>query len=448
MEGHLVEEKFLKVTEYLDSFVNYEKTVNYAYRKNLKLKRVKHLLKSLDVTCKDFKVIHIAGTKGKGSVATFVAYILASSGFKVGLYTSPHFKSFRERIKIVLSQASQVISNLISKKDVIRLVEEFKPHLEKLRFTKEFGKLTFFEVYTALAFKYFLDNRLDFIVLEVGLGGRLDATNVVKSLSSIITHIGYDHTQKLGTRLKEIAYEKSGIIKKKTPVVSSLQRKEVLKVIINKCRKMHSSLFILGRDFDFNNVRYKKNYTLFDFRFKDFILKNLKVNLKGKHQVENASLAITTLYILKDSKVLANSLNFRRGLQESFIEGRFEIARTNPLIILDIAHNVSSFLALAQSLRIYFPRKKIILIFSASKDKDVRGMLRCIRYDRIIITSFNNPRAHSPWDIKRICCLKNPLLAKDIKEALEIAYKYYNRRYLILISGSLFLISEAKTLLN
>ena len=458
--------------DYLDSFINYEKDTSFSYDKDLKLERVKICFNKLGINCQKLKVIHIAGTKGKGSVATFIASILASSGFKVGLYTSPHFNDFRERIRILRSQNSGVSppnrrfgetslsakgggagsqntgikNSLVSKTDIVKIVERFRPVLEKMRFTKRWGRLSFFEVYTAIAFKYFLQKQVDFAVLETGMGGRLDATNIVKPIASVITHIGYDHTKKLGTRLLEIAYEKAGIIKPNTPLVTTWQRKDVLKMLKKRCLHLNSKIFVLGNDFFFDKVRFRKDYTLFDFNHRERHLKNLEITLKGKHQVENAALAIATLESVKDRLAINKHIDFKGGLKKSSIEGRFEIINNDPLVILDIAHNVSSFSALASSLNAYFPKRKVILIFAASSDKNIRGMLRCIKYGKLILTSFNNPRSSAPGEIKKRCLLKNATLTEDIREAFDVACKFYTRRHLILISGSLFLVAEAKKL--
>jgi dihydrofolate synthase/folylpolyglutamate synthase len=439
--------KYNEAEEYLNSFINYERRIFFPYKKSLKLGRVKYLLDTLGVPYQNLKAIHIAGTKGKGSTATFCSYILASSGFKVGLFTSPHFFDFRERIKIVRSQKSEVRSQKISKKDVVRIIEEFRPHLERMRFTKEWGKLTFFEVYTALAFRYFLENSLDFVVLETGLGGRLDATNVVYPLITIITHIGYDHTHKLGRRLRDIAYEKAGIIKPNVAVVSSFQRRVAWDQIKRKAQTTHSKLFLLGRDFKFHKVRLNNKSSTFDFSFNNCNLDNLRIRMKGIHQIENASLAVAGLCILKDRGLIEKNLEFRKGLKESFIEGRFEVARKMPLIILDIAHNASSFLALSKTIDTYFPGRRIILIFAASKDKDIKNMVNKINFDNIIITSFGNPRSFSPEDIKRVVKSEQALIAKDPREALRLGLKLYKKNSLIVVAGSLYLVAEIKKLL-
>lgn len=452
---------FNDAKNYLDSFINYEKKDKFPYQKSFRLSRVEALLAKLNIDCHKLKTIHIAGTKGKGSTATFCAYVLAASGYKVGLYTSPHFFDFRERIQILISckpQAKFATANfgykpkiknyLISKKDIARITKEFQPCLEKLRFDKKLGDLSFFEVYTAIAFKYFLEKKLDFVVLETGLGGRLDATNVARPLVSIITHIGYDHTDKLGRTLAKIAAEKAGIIKKEIPVVSSLQRQAVYKVIAKRSKKMNSRTFILGRDFKAEEIILRDNHTIFDFKSKKLGLSNLKIYLKGKCQVENASLALAAVSTLKERGFIDREIKFKPGLASAFITGRFETALADPLVVLDVAHNPSAFYALKENLELYFPSKKIILIFAAANDKDIKTMLKILPFSKIIITTFNSSRAFMPQEIKALCRIKNALIAKDIKEAFAAAKTLYKKDSLILISGSLFLVSEAKKLLQ
>jgi dihydrofolate synthase/folylpolyglutamate synthase len=447
--------EYREIENYLDSFINYERRAFFPYRKSLKLKRVRALFNSLGIPYQKLKVIHIAGTKGKGSTAHFCANLLASSGYKVGLYTSPHFFSFRERIKMVKIINSQdrknkkeIKSYLISKNDVVSIVKEIRPELERLRFTEELGKLTFFEVYTAVAFKYFLEKNVDFTVIEVGLGGRLDATNIVNPLLSIITHIGYDHTDKLGNRLAEIAYEKAGIIKRKKPIIISKQRYSVLSVLRKKSRQRQTRMFLSGEDFRGDNIKVYKNFTLFDFTFYNFKLKKLKIILKGKHQVENACLALAATVLLQRQGISNNRTDFQKALHTTFLPGRFEIVKRTPLIIIDIAHNPSSTLALTDNLQLYFPAKKVILVFAASKDKDVRRIIKNINYTHLILSRFNNPRSLSPSQIKNMCRVKGAFLIDNIKDALQKAEELYDRNSLILITGSLFLASEAKKLID
>lgn len=432
---------------YLDTFINYEKKTDYPYVKTLKLKRVERLLKGLNIDYTKLKSIHIAGTKGKGSTATFCANLLASAGCKTGLYTSPHFFDFRERIQI-LDKRPGIKSNLISKEDVVRLIKEMQPQLEKLRFSRELGALSFFEVYTALAFKYFLERNVDFVVLETGLGGRLDATNVTSPLVSIITHIGYDHMDKLGTTLAEIAQEKAGIIKKNVDVISAHQTPAAYQIISAKAQRMKSRLFVFGKAFKSSQAYLNSRHTGFDFTFGKKTIKDLKIFLKGRYQIENASLGLASVFLLKQKGQISGNLNFKDAMRASFLEGRFEVLKKKPLVVSDVAHNELSFSVLFDNLKLYYPSKKVILIFAASNDKDVKKMLKKIKYKHLILTHFNNPRSFNPQEIKKICDIKGAFMAENINKALEIGKQLYNRNSLILISGSLFLVSEAKKLLQ
>lgn len=440
--------EYRQAENYLNSFLNYEKESFFPYKRFLKLERMHLLLKQLQISYQNLKVIHIAGTKGKGSTANFCAYLFAASGFKAGLFTSPHFFDFRERIQIVRGLKLGIESSLISKKDLAEIIEKFKPRLEKLKFPKKLGRITFFEFSTAISLEYFLRKKVDFVILESGMGGRLDSTNVVNPLACIITHIGYDHTDKLGKKLAEIAGEKAGIIKKNIPLVCAPQRPASLRAIKSKCRMRDALLLLWGRDFEVKNLRIKRNHTFFDFRFDDLTLCGLKIYLKGRHQVENASLALAAISLLGKKGAITGRIDYRGGLKRCFLPGRFEVVNKSPLIIVDIAHNVSSFLALRDNLKTYFPNKKIILIFSCAKDKDAGKMLKTIDYSYLILTSFNNPRSQSSLELKKIVKEKNIYLTININSALKQAREIYKKNRVIVVSGSLFLVSEAKRALQ
>ncbi|MEI8349589.1 MAG: folylpolyglutamate synthase/dihydrofolate synthase family protein [Candidatus Omnitrophota bacterium] len=439
---------FSDAQAYLNSFVNYERNVKFPYAKTLKLDRVETLLERLRISYQSLRVIHIAGTKGKGSTAYFCAHVLAASGFRVGLYTSPHFFNFRERIVIkkpvCSGQRTVVKDTCIAEKDVVEIVRGMQPELERLRYKKTLGMLSFFEVYTAIAFTYFLKNHLDFVVLETGLGGRLDATNVVTPLCSVITHIGYDHIDTLGTSLASIAREKAGIIKHAVPVIVASQRVSVYRQIRKRALKQRTPAFFFGREIKATEIRLGKNSTTFNFHYNGIALKNIKICLRGKYQIENASLAIASIMVLQQQGYVRGSVLFRQGLRDAFVAGRFETVKRNPLIVVDVAHNPSAFTALAENLKLYFPAKKIILIFAASRDKDVRHMLDKIKYTQLILTRFSNPRSFTPDEIRSRCRIKNTLIASDVKEALGMARQFCTREHAIVISGSLFLVSEAK----
>ncbi len=268
---------YREAIRYLDSFVNYEKRPAYPYKGSFKLERVRDFLKSIGDPQADLSCIHVAGTKGKGSVCAFTAFILRAAGYKVGLYTSPHLSDARERIRVLRPQATDYrprtadsFEGMIPQPELARIVARLKPAIEKYCRRSEYGALSFFEVYTVLAFIYFKAQKVDLAVLETGLGGRLDATNVIQPLVCGITSISYDHTKQLGNTLAEIAGEKSGIIKARSAkretrnkeckaqrltVVTAPQEKEALAVIRNKCKKTKARLFMVGKEIVFHKTR-------------------------------------------------------------------------------------------------------------------------------------------------------------------------------------------------
>jgi dihydrofolate synthase/folylpolyglutamate synthase len=441
-------QEYRRIQTYLEGFIDYERKPFFSYQRSIKLTRMRALLSALAIDVGKLRVIHIAGTKGKGSTAHMAAAILAASGNRVGLYTSPHFFSFRERIRVVSRAFGTTLRwEAISPREVVKIVNEMRPAIAQFGNIFRLGKLTFFEVYTALAFKYFLAQALDWVVLETGLGGRLDATNVVAPVACILTHIGYDHTHVLGSTLAKIAAEKAGIIKRDVPVVTGHQRASALEVIRRRCRKMRSPLLRLGVDFFTQNVRKGRKRSLFDFRLGDVRIKNLAIPLLGAHQIENAACALAALAFAPGRDTLAPRA-VRSGLRQAFVEGRFEKTSASPLLILDIAHNPSSFRALAESLKAYYPQKKIILIFAASKDKDIKAMLASLRLSVFIVTRFHNARCMCPQEV--LAGFRHPrtVVTGDIGEALREAKKRYNKNSVIVVSGSFFLIAEAKAYLK
>ncbi|MCP4652911.1 MAG: bifunctional folylpolyglutamate synthase/dihydrofolate synthase [Candidatus Omnitrophica bacterium] len=409
---------FARTKNYLNTFVNYEKNINFSYQNDLNLNRVKKLLKNLKIPYQKLNVIHIAGTKGKGSTAHFCASILKKSGYKVGLYTSPHFFDVRERIKV-------------SDKDISR--KDFSQIINWIR-RKRCDDCSFFEIITIAAFKYFIDKKVDFVVLETGMGGRLDATNVSSAGISIITRIGYDHTDKLGTTLFSIAKEKAGIIKRKVPVISAKQPASAALAIKNQCNKLSSRLYSFGREIKVIDGK--------DFYFQNKCIKNLKTKLLGDHQIENASLAIAALVNLEQRGIIKKPLMVKPGVKSAFLPGRFEVVKRKPLTILDIAHNSTAFAVLQNTLEKHFANKKIILIFAASSDKNIKGMLKKIHYSKLILTQFENSRCFNPSKIK----------ADFISDNVAVAYcqarKLYTKDSLILIAGSIFLVAQAKKMLK
>ncbi len=431
---------YRQALDYLNSFINFEKKPFYSYKDSLKLKRVYKVADYLKIPYKDLKTIHIAGTKGKGSTAHFTAYLLASLGYRVGLFSSPHFFCFRERIKIIDFKEGVFREKIILEKQAAEIIKSFK---NKLRtFDKE--KPTYFELITLIGLNYFFTKKVDYAVVEVGLGGRLDSTNIINPSASLITHIGYDHMHLLGNSLAQIAFEKAGIIKKNTPVISSYQKKIAVKVIKKIAKENKSPLFILGKDFRTTNIKLNRNSTIFDFEFEKTKIKGIKIYPKGLYQVENAALALLSVFLTVKRKK-EDSL-FKKALSRCSFEGRFQIVSKKPLIVVDVAHNKSSAQAVADNLRNYFPKKKVILIFSCATDKKPNQMLPLIKYDKLILTQFNQPRAFNVFELKKALGPREAVITTNSEDALRSAKKMSDRQSLILVCGSFFLAAEAKRL--
>ncbi|RLA92825.1 MAG: hypothetical protein DRG69_08215, partial [Deltaproteobacteria bacterium] len=346
---------FKEAKEYINSFINYEKRPYFSCRE-LRQERVSYLFKILGIDVLFTNFIHIAGTKGKGSVATFFAYLLASAGFKVGLYISPHIYDFRERIKILEETSScKVREKKIPPHVFSRILGSFKSILDNISIPSFYGRISFFEILTALAFRYFKEEDVDFAVVEAGLGGRLDATNILSSPKlCVITSVDYDHTHILGKSLAKIAYEKAGIIKKNSSVISAVQSEEVESVLREKCAATHSSLFILGKDFFIKNLRQTKHSSFFDLHTPGKKIRKLEVRLLGLHQVFNASLAVFGSVILSGQGYSLSEREIRKGIKEARLEGRFEIVSKDPFIVVDVAHNVSSLKIVKEAVTFYF----------------------------------------------------------------------------------------------
>jgi len=444
--------------KYLESFINYEKFTSYPYKESLKLERIKNFLETLGNPQNYFKCIHIAGTKGKGSTCAFIAYILREAGYRVGLYTSPHLSDFRERIRIlnhpayasVSSRSNKEFEGMILKTELTDLIERLKPLIERYNRNSAYGALSFFEVYTSLAFIYFREKKIDFAVLETGLGGRLDATNVIEPLVCAITPISYEHTQKLGNTLKEIATEKAGIIKNHRPpaagrqsiVITATQEKEAAEVIRKKCKKADAKLFEIGRQ-----IQYETNGGK-DLKIKGIFgeYPGLRLRLLGAHQLVNATLAVSAIEALRFWNIDVGIGAIRKGLYNTLWPGRCEVAVKKPLIILDGAQNTASAKALKETIRDKFRYKKLILVLGISKDKDIKGI--CSQFydlaDEIILTKANNPRATEPESLAEYFSGKDICLTTSIKGAIKLAKQKAKEKDLILITGSLFVVGEAR----
>jgi dihydrofolate synthase / folylpolyglutamate synthase len=444
---------YLETVQYLESFVNYEKIPVYPYKESIKLERIKGFLAAINNPQAALRCLHVAGTKGKGSTCAFISYILKEAGYKAGLYTSPHLSDFRERIRILtpgpaLKAKGLEFEGMISENEVAALVERSRPAIDAYNKHSEYGPLTFFEVYTSLAFLYFKEQRVDFAVLETGLGGRLDATNVVNSLAAVIAPISYEHTQKLGNTLREIAAEKAGIIKNgclvpgvryQPIVISAPQEKEAAEVIRNKCEEAYVKLYEVGKDITYqkDNGSFKINGIIGEYT-------GLKIRLFGEHQLANAALAVGAIEALKLHNINIASDAIKGGLYNTLWPGRCEVVSHEPLIVLDGAQNTASMKTLKEAIRREFSYKKLILVLGVSNDKDIKGICGEIYglVDEVILTKADNPRATGPEILAEYFSGKPAHMADNVKEAKETALRIAQKEDLILVCGSLFVVGE------
>ena len=444
---------YISATRYIDSFINFERIPRYQYASSFRLERMIAILEELGNPHKDLRVIHVAGSKGKGSTCAITAYILREAGYKVGLYTSPHLVDFRERIR-VLCQKPEAFEGMIGGEEFVELVEEIRPIAEKFREHKTLGKVSFFEIITACAFLYFKKRQVDIAVLETGLGGRLDATNTAMPLVCGITNISLEHTDKLGNTPAEIAYEKAGIIKGGGwrvkgggAVISAKQEKEAGDAIRKTCQEKGAKLYEVGKDIKYSIVSSDENRQVFDLEGPGYSYKGLELNLIGSHQAENASLGIGMLKLIGQYGFNIEENNIREGLKKTAWPGRMHLIQKDPYIILDGAQNPASMRTLVSAVKEAFNYKRLICVFGISSDKDIKGVssILDIASDIIILTKAKeNPRATDISELRANFRESRPGLEEsgNTDEALQKALKLSNRDDLILVTGSLFIVGD------
>jgi len=427
---------------YLLSFTNFEaKPADLYAPAHFDLSRMERLLARLGNPHLAFDVVHVAGTKGKGSTAAMTAAVLREAGYRTGLYTSPHLHTFRERLR--------VDEQLIPADALAALVGELQPHAATVE------NITTFELLTALAFLYFARREVELAVLEVGLGGRLDATNVVRPRVSVITSISYDHTQILGDTLAQIATEKAGIVKPGVPVVSAPQAPEALAVIEATCRERAAPLVVVGRDWTWKLEQTHAGTQTFtvESRLPCPMTASLtgtafEIPLLGRHQLENATVVVATVAELVAQNYEISSAHLQHGLANVRWPGRLEVLGRAPLVIVDGAHNGYSAQTLVAVLRELFTFDNLILVFGSQSDKDIAGMLRALvpGAARVILTQSKHPRAASLLALQEQLRPFNAptLLSEDVADGLAHAVASASRRDLVLVTGSLFVVAEAR----
>ncbi|MEA3442448.1 MAG: folylpolyglutamate synthase/dihydrofolate synthase family protein [Chloroflexota bacterium] len=426
---------YIQAEEYLSRFINYENISGISYASyDYDLGHIEELLRLLGNPHLSARTVHVAGTKGKGSVAAMIAQVLTLSGYRTGLYTSPHLHNLRERIK--------VDNTLISQEEFASLMTRLKPYFKALNGRE----LTFFEALTIVAFVHFKKKEVDFQVLEVGLGGRLDATNVAQPEVCIITPISREHTQVLGDSLEKITYEKAGIIKPGSQVVLSPQSEDVTSVLCDVCRKRGTSWLQVGKDVTWRRISADLSQQSLVVEGKREAY-HLTIPLLGDYQVENAATAVAALEVLISRGVAISSEDIIQGLAQVKWPGRFQIIRHRPVILLDGAHNVASVKRLVENIKSYFGTEPTFLIFGVSVDKDIPGMVRKLLSlsPRVIVTRSSHPRAASPSavtvEFNKLGL--RPDTAQNVSQALRQALSLAGERDLICVTGSLFVVAEA-----
>ncbi len=412
---------------------------------NQGLERIEALLDLLGNPHRSCKYLHIGGTNGKGSTAAFAAAMLEEAGYRVGLYTSPYLVQFTNRMAIN--------GRDIPRKRLVELVNKVKPLVEKIAADPVLGQPTEFEVVTALAFCYFAEESPDIVVLEVGLGGRLDATNVVQPLVTAIATISLEHTQVLGNTVEEIAREKAGIIKNGAPVVTEAGG-GALPVLEAVCREKQVPLYQLGKDFHAESETRNVGGQVFHYRGLSREYDDLFIPLLGDYQINNAALAIAAMEMLCNNGFSIPEATLRAGLEKTRWPGRLEVLRRSPLIVVDGAHNLEAFQGLQRGVRQTFEYGKLILVLGILSDKAAENILAEILplADRLILTKPNSPRAANPEALQKIVSGMMPELPCDISEeipaAVDMALKQAGDEDLVLIAGSLYLVSDARQYLK
>ena len=434
--------------QYLFSVTDYERQQKLRYNvTTFDLDRMNKLLKGLGNPHKKTKSIHIAGTKGKGSTATMLARMIQANGYKVGLYTSPHVTSLHERIT--------VNSEMISRKAMLDLINRLNPVIEKMSKSKTDESPTFFEIMTAIAFLHFVDTEVDISVIETGLGGRLDSTNVVDPELVGITHISIDHQNLLGTSLDSIAKEKAGVIKKGIPVFTVPQEQQAMRVLKKFASAQKAPFAVTGTDIDFSyrfeSSREHGPHTRICLTTPSSRFEHLRVPLPGEHQAINCGLALAMLDKLKHQGYTIDDEKAVDGLNSVKLVGRMEMISEDPRILVDTAHNAASVKALVQAIGQHVPYDSMIIIFGCNNDKDVRGMLTELQYgaDKVIFTRSNSPKAVFPADLAEMyaeVCGKMCQTTLSLKEAVRVAKSAVSREDLICIAGSFYLVGQAKQL--
>ena len=395
------------------------------------LSKTENLLKKLDTPQKHLKFIHIAGTNGKGSVATYLSSILKNAGYRVGVYTSPHLVSFTERMRIN--------GENISKRDVVHYTKLIRNVMDKRE------PPTFFEAVTAMAIKYFADEKVDIVILETGMGGRLDATNIVHPILTIITNVSLEHQVFLGDTIESITKEKAGIIKDKIPLVTGINQEEAIQIIEDICKKKDVYIYRIEKDFSCIQENGVYHYNGINHHYN-----GLKSGLNGIYQKNNLALALASIEILNNIGLCIKDEHVINGVKQAFWPGRMHIVSKSPIILLDGAHNIAAMHGLKESIK-EMEYNKLILVIGIMEDKDTKEILDIIvpMTDFTIYTRPKYYRAMDPFKLKeQYKKVHKYEIINNLERAIARAKQRASEKDMILITGSLFTVGEALSILD
>ena len=420
--------------------MDYQATLDHLYRLErfgikLGLDNIRRLLSLLGDPHRDLKVLHVTGTNGKGSVCAYAASALRSAGYRVGLYTSPHLIRFNERIR--------VDGEPISDDDVLRIWSGMQPAIHAMTAARPIDHPTFFEVTTAMAFQYFRERRVDVAVVEVGMGGRMDATNVVDGLVSVVTRVDLEHTDHLGKTVERIAREKAGIIKSSSRAVTVDQ--PALPVIEARCREVHAPLSVVGRDVRFERGPARPGGQGVEVRGA-FGSIEVHTPLLGPFQSENVAVAVAALTELRSAGLHLGDEAIRAGIAAVRWAARFEVVRENPTVVVDGAHNGPAAIAVAAAMKEVFPGRRAIVVAGILNDKDLRTMAGALGplAGRVIACRPKTPRAFDPEEVAAAFRqYAEASVVPAVREAIDAALSAARPEDVVLITGSIYTAGEA-----
>jgi len=446
-------ETYAAAIEFLYGRINYERVQVEAYStSDFKLERMRVLLSLIGNPHERLPAVHVAGTKGKGSTCAMIASILTAAGHRTGLYISPHISAFEERMTVDGVRPTP--------DELVALVRRLLPAIAHMDGLPGQMQPTYFELATAIAWLYFIDRGADFAVLETGLGGRLDSTNVCCPLVTVITNVSRDHTHILGSTVRQIAWEKAGIIKPGVPLISGVSHHDAVEIVEQTCRERKAPPRLLGREIHVTARHRHESASAdgdstasVDVQTSRSEWRNVPVSLYGAHQATNAALVLAAIDELRQRGISIPEASVRAGMTDVRWPGRVEVVSRRPTVVIDAAHNWESARALVATLREEFRPRRRLLIFAATRDKDVAGLLRLLvpEFDTIVFTKYaDNPRGVPADELQafvRSVSNREVHLAEDPPSAWRLARRWAGPDDLIAVTGSFFLVAELRDLI-